>query len=307
MRPSSLFTLFPPPYQGRRLFHRETIRNASLTLSEYTLQTHGAVPLHEQAFHLMYNGSLSDMSPEADILLMKGNTGMSAVLFDNPHYRQQLQEMGLRPETAFHCAMNFLFQPTMAVQMHFQREFEIMSSDIFKVAIQLRLGNYFTAGNSSLHARFAGEKHAEPELKSVQHFFSCAEELAQTFNIRGEQVAWLVVSDSLDIPRLASEAYPERVLTQAVQPGHVAATEGQAKQLAMIQAAGEHWLVGMTDYQVISAKGGFGKTGALRKQSWHTMYRLPVNHVPLPGEVVCNGLDTHALDYGDVAQWAPFV
>ena len=263
--------------------------------------------MHEHAFRLIHNGSLNDLSPEADVLYATGNTGISAVLFDNPHYQKQLHSMGLRPEAAFHCAMNYLFQPSVAVRTHFEREFDIMSSDRFKVAIQLRLGDYFTAGSADLPARFAGVKLAEPELGSLRHFFECAEQLEETFNVENQEAIWFLISDSLEVRQLASAAYPKKVVTHVVQPGHVAATEGHAQVSAMIQAAGEHWLLGMTDYQVVSAIGSFGKTGSLRNPSWHTMYRLPVNHVYKPGEVVCDGLSTRALDYGEISQWAPFV
>ena len=291
------------------MFHicRHTTKNASLSFSHYELGTSGSLPQGHPIFDLIHNGSLSKLFLDADILDMAGNVGISATLFDNPHYRQHLSLMGLRHETAFGCALDYLFEPSMVVQKQFRHEFEVMSSHAFKVAIQLRLGDSYTAGNASLHYRFANNKNAEAELSSVQHFFDCAEQLDQTFNIQRRDIVWFLVSDSLDIRRLAKEAWPGKILTQEVQPGHVAATSGQDQTLAMIQAAGEHWLVGMTDYQIVSVEGSLGKTGALRKNSWHTMYRLSTSNVPEPGEVVCDGVHTRALDYGQISQWAPFI
>ena len=267
--------------------------------------TTGALPLGNEIFEMAYNGSLRKLSPHADIIKIRGNTGIIAALFDNPYYRQYFVSMDFHPEDAFRCAVNFLFKPTNAVQEHFKHEFGRLGADHFSIGIQLRLGDSYLTG--AAERKNFEQRHAAPELHNVQHFFDCAEQIEQSFDINGQEPVWYLVSDSLEIRQRASEAYGEKIMTHLTQPGHVWATDGQTQHAAMIQAAGENWLFGMTDYQIVSSISGFGKTGAMRKHSWHTIYRLTVHQIPESGEVFCNGLTTHSLDFGELARWPPFV
>lgn len=57
---------------------------------------------------------------------------MVVELFNNPNYRHELFEMGLRPETGFGCAFWFLFEPNLAVQRMFADELAVLS-DQFNV------------------------------------------------------------------------------------------------------------------------------------------------------------------------------
>ena len=242
---------------------------------------------------MVHTGSVLDLFPDSDVIHMHGNVGTTALLFDNPHYRRHFMALGLRPEDAYRCAMEFLFTPTAAVLEHFKQEFDIMAGDKFKIAIQMRLGDSFLTGKAAPGLRHTNQKHASAELRNVQHFFDCAEQLEKTYKTDDQDCVWFVVSDSLEIRRQASEAYAPKVMTRVTQPGHVIAKQEHSQTKAMIEAAGKHWLLAMTDYQNISEVGGFGKTGALRKHSWHTIYRLPVDRIPEAGEFVCDGLITH--------------
>ena len=151
--------------------------NESLSTAGVFLSTVGDLPTQERAFQILRNGSLTDLEPEAAVLHVYGNLGVSRILFDNPHYRKQLLAMGLHPGAAYRCAMSYLFTPTKAVQRHFQKEFETLSGDHFKIGIQMRLGDSFLAGNPDVPQLEVTQKHAEAVLRSVQHFFDCAEQL----------------------------------------------------------------------------------------------------------------------------------
>lgn len=65
--------------------------------------------------------------------------GVTLRLFDNPVAKPRLLEMGLRPETAFGCALNFLLQPHPIVREQFAHEFEVLSNpSLLKIGIQVR-------------------------------------------------------------------------------------------------------------------------------------------------------------------------
>jgi hypothetical protein len=61
---------------------------------------------------------------EEPTVFVASNRGRSFRLFDNPHHRQQLAAMGLRPETAFGCAFRFLFAPNEATLKTHEAEFQ---------------------------------------------------------------------------------------------------------------------------------------------------------------------------------------
>ena len=254
----------------------------------------------------MVNGTLDDML-DVGVIYMSGNVGISNFLFDNPHYKHRLASMGMHPDNAFRCAMNFLFAPSQAVQKKFADEFQVMSNTSkFKIAIQLRLGDSFLNGRAD--KMISDERRTEPDLQNIQHFFACAETLEQTFMSTSEKAIWFVVSDSLEVRRIANATFPDKVITRVVQPEHVYAAEEHTKLTAMIETAGEHWLIGMSDYQIISRYGNFGKTASLRKHAWHTIYRLPVEpHLLQADETVCNGLTARAVDFGEMSRGAPFI
>ncbi len=122
-----------------------------------------------------------------------------------------------------------------------------MTGDSMKIGIQVRLGDGYLRGGV-----FEEQKHAEASLLAVQHFFECAEQLQSAFRQPGQDVVWLLISDSLDIRSLSKTAYGDKLLVKLDEPSHVAGMTGHEQNQAMIAAAGEHWLFGLADYHVIS-------------------------------------------------------
>lgn len=257
------------------------------------------MPTDEPAFHMVRNGSLEDLGDGANVVTMFGNVGVINVLFNNPLYKTQLYKMGLRPEIAYGCAMEYLFTPSLAVKEHFHDEILTMTGDSMKIGIQVRLGDGYLKGGV-----FEEQRHANATLDAVQHFFECAEQLQATFGQPWQKVVWLLLSDSLDIRSLTKTSYGAKVLVKLDEPSHVAGMSGHEQNQAMIAAAGEHWLFGLADYHVISSIGGFGRSAALRSQTWNTVYKLDVyqNNV-----VQCDGLNMKPLSWDEIANTAPFV
>ena len=65
--------------------------------------------------------------------------GKSVSLFSNPAHAPTLYGMGLRPETAFGCALNFLFRPHAAIRQPFERELAMLERpDTLTIGMQIR-------------------------------------------------------------------------------------------------------------------------------------------------------------------------
>jgi hypothetical protein len=65
------------------------------------------------------NNNITETDPLKPYIFMKTNRGVTGKLFDNPYHSKQLYSMGLRPETIFGCALNFLFRPKNEVRNEF--------------------------------------------------------------------------------------------------------------------------------------------------------------------------------------------
>lgn len=63
----------------------------------------------------------------------------SVGLFDNPYYREQMFALGLRPETAYGCAYNFLLYPQPQVWKQLFLMLILFEQLAFEHRIRLRL------------------------------------------------------------------------------------------------------------------------------------------------------------------------
>ena len=242
---------------------------------------------------LLHNKSLELFGADADVVKVTGNMGIINILFDNPLYTKVLYTMGLRPETAFGCAVDFLFAPSTAVRKYFAHEFQVMSSSKLKIGIQIRLGDGHLNGGTDV-------KYAEASLKGVDHFFDCAQHLASEYG--DLDAIWLLVSDSVEVRKQAKAKYGDLLMTKLDSPGHSKHTTGTEQIQAMIYAAGEHWLFGMADYHIISNMNSFGKSGALRSRKWHSIYQMDVRTT---NGMMCEGKS--AVEFSQLLLIPPFI
>jgi hypothetical protein len=87
---------------------------------------------------------------------------------------QALFKMGLRPETAFACAYNFLFAPNDAVKAAFRTEFDRLGTtaddDVLKIGINFRLGDWTFDP--------AIDKQIVKNLRVMEGAIECAEAIA---------------------------------------------------------------------------------------------------------------------------------
>jgi hypothetical protein len=103
-------------------------QDKDLPHAERAYPTDGSVDTSRYAsVYLANNNSYNDelfrrtdlrtVYPDHPVIFVTSNRGRTYRLFDSPHHRRALGEMGLRPETAFGCAFRFLFQPNSAVMV----------------------------------------------------------------------------------------------------------------------------------------------------------------------------------------------
>ena len=238
------------------------------------LSTSGEFPENEPFLQLVQNGSLLDAWADIDVWHVRGNVGFISILLDNPHYKTRYFDDGLRPCDAYGCALNYLFAPSTEMKRYFAHEVKVMSSNWLIVGVQIRLGD----------SSFAGEDPSTEVLYNLKHFFECAEYLIDKHRQLHQNATMFLISDSLNVRKQAKHVYGEQLMTKVDQPGHVG--KGAPQRQAMIQAAGEHWLFGMANFHIISSRGSFGRSGALRSRQWHSVYSMDVDS---DGGELCGG------------------
>lgn len=115
----------------------------------YGLRTIGD-PLEGYPFDVFRRGDLNSFGTNADVIYVsRCNGGVVVPLFVNAIYRRQLFRMGLRPETAYGCMFNFLFDILPAVREMFAREIPIIEdSSSIKIGIQIRTGDEIEAATA---------------------------------------------------------------------------------------------------------------------------------------------------------------
>ncbi len=219
------------------------------------------------------DGDLASKAEQAETVVFWKGSGKTFALFDNPHYKKRLLAMGLRPDTAVGCALNFLFEPNAAVKAVFEREFTSLSSpQLLRIGIQIRTSSYSDA------AFFDKEKAAEQlHMSFWDAWFECAQQIEGDNVVANRQVLWYLLSDSQPLREFAKEKFGDKLLVtipgEGMALGHSTWGADDPYQ-SFISAAGENWLFGMTDYQVVTGASYFGKVGALRSMGWHNLYSL---------------------------------
>lgn len=260
-------------------------------LSKYVLagvQTDGPEPLEAFPFNVFRSGNLSTLGEADDVIYVAHcNAGIIVPLFDNPLYKQKLFDMGIRPETAFGCMFNFLFNLAPELRGLFTPQINIMQDNtIVKIGIQIRTGD-----DAMSHQRSDDPSDAEAEAIIAPHFavFECAEEVeARVRRATNKEVIWFLLSDSILLRKSAITKYGNKVLTDVGsidELKHLRKSSGGGGTAAMRYAAAEHWLFSLADYHVCN-RGGFGKTAAIASMKWNFYYTVHLG---------CKAVNVHDL------------
>ena len=217
---------------------------------------------------LFANGDVTSMAEQSDTVVFWKGTGQTFRLFDNPYHRNELQNMGLRPDIAVGCALNFLFEPNTAVKTLFRREIQALSQpSTLKIGVQIRTSSYSDAA-------FFDKDKAVQDLSFWDPWFECAQQIEDSNLVRDTGVLWYLISDSQPLREYAKAKYGDKLCVTMPGDGMTLdhSTWGSSGYDGFISAAGENWLFGMTDYQVVTGASNFGKIGAMRSMGWHNLY-----------------------------------
>ena len=208
-----------------------------------------------------------------DTVYITLNRGMTVSIFNDPVARQRLPELGLSKRTTFGCLYKYLFRPNAQVFSRFPAEFAALSDTFaLKIGIQLRTGDLANLADAS----------PRTSIEVFKAFFDCAHEIEETRRRPGQRVIWYFISDSLPLRSAVAAEFKGKVLveTSGVDTSH-SAKETSRQGRGAVSAdtyqsiAGEHWLFGMTDYQVISFDSGIGRAAAfLGHKRANTVYTI---------------------------------
>ncbi|GLC46871.1 hypothetical protein PLESTM_001936600 [Pleodorina starrii] len=188
-----------------------------------------------------------------------GKYGATVTMFHNIHHQRTLYEkFRLRPSTAFGCMYNYLFFPkpeTLAVVQN--QVWEVLAAELV-IGVQIRTDDRYMRNNADMDP-----SAVEPYKKN----FACAQSLERALGVSASpslKVRWLLVADSGTVRHRALEWYGDKIITYtASKPTHVSSS-GTEDILGSRLAAAEHWMFGMTDYQVIAWWSGYGRTASMR-------------------------------------------
>ena len=226
----------------------------------------------DEVFSMFSLKNLSDLGSDKEILFFTLNRGATVRLFDNSYHSEQLHRMGLTPETAFGCAIDFLFQPVPAIIDTIKPLLQTLRHAT-TIGIHIRVGDHVFQGTD------------ETDIGKYNSFFECAQQIESRMltanNVQeghlnandqqpAKRVKWLLFSDSIKLRQRACEIYGDKV---HVMPGmqvqhsygqHGVHEKATATKRGFLNAATEHWLLGLTDVHVIDSYSGFGLSGAMR-------------------------------------------
>lgn len=191
-------------------------------------------------------------------VLFVANLGLTHTLFSNVHHYNELYRMGLRPETAFGCAMNFLFSPHPHVMRPYANIIsKLVDPRVMTVGVQVRVGDHVLGVDGSV------------DLSMYDGFFECADRVKQDFGHVSKPTFYFLVSDSVAVRRHGIRRWGKQALTLPVVAQHVSRNES-----SMEHAVAENWLLGMCHTFVVSRFSGFGRTAVARSMRWGAVFTL---------------------------------
>jgi hypothetical protein len=158
---------------------------------------------------------------------------------------------------------------------------------VLRIGIQIRSGDKVIGKEANGTVKQQGVLTLNDVLKPSAHFFKCAERLEAAFAAPGQKVIWFLNSDSQAVRQAAKAVYGDKLLTDDslgvvhVQRGLIKqdAAEGKLKW-ALQHSLGSILTLSLTDVQIITAKSGFGRTGAWLADRRDRMYELSRKNKP---------------------------
>jgi hypothetical protein len=226
---------------------------------------------------------------DVNYIYVQSNRGVSYSMFSNPYHRQQLLAWGLTPETAFSCAMEYLFKEKSiscdATCQHLKNSvFSARQQGKAVIGVQVRVGdNVMKTGSDNT------------SLAIATNHFKCASDIARDiYASSGSQSVLYFLSDSLSLARNVLNFYGDSVIADSeTKPVHVGSScnrggkcySKEDKALIVRQTVNRMILFSLTDYQVVAEHSGFGMMSAWMNRARpieHRIYRV------LRGNINCS-------------------
>lgn len=256
--------------------HLDSLTQHSIDNFTFSYRPDGSIAMHGEQIEVFRRGDLAGIGGDANVVHWHLCNGGAVVdLFSNPYHKAELFRMGLRPDTAYACALGFLFSPNRGVQDMFPAEAAIMAdADALKIGIQIRTGDHSMAMQRQ---GVPSQEEAAAEVGLYQPWFECAAAVERRASPgRHQRVIWYVISDSEWLRKCAAVVFGSKVMSSmgsCPTIRHVRHAVGGGGAAAAMCAVGEHWLFSLADYH-ITHQGGFGRSAAVLSGKWDNMYSL---------------------------------
>lgn len=205
---------------------------------------------------------------DTEQLYVTGNRGFSYNIFFNHHHRSKLVDMGLRPETTFKCAFDYLFKlrpETCGSRCRHIRD-QIVSEKnkgTIVIGVQVRMGDQVFESSFDF-TQSAASKPAKDSL-------ACARRLSKRFIAAGRNVKFFFISDSVQLRATAKRFFGDQLITdEAADVKHIYENiqDSQSRQKAAIRSAmADMYLFSLANLHVITYTSGFGQKAAFLSES----------------------------------------
>ncbi|ORY90938.1 hypothetical protein BCR35DRAFT_275012 [Leucosporidium creatinivorum] len=188
------------------------------------------------------------------------NRGTVLRSFSYPSIRPQLDQLGLTATTAYSCLLPYLIRPKKSA-LEFINQYTSFFAlpSVFVVGVQIRTGDF------SLRLDTFDSNQTVSRYSS---FFTCAEAVSRTYAHPSQKIIYYLLSDSHALKEEALRMFPERVVVSGLSQSHPEIEKAESgwgwegvKGAAdgMMGSVVEMWTFAATDFQILTARSGFGK------------------------------------------------
>jgi len=263
--------------------------------------------LYDEGF--LYTNFTSNYE-DIDTLMYSIQNGKILRMSENLFHKQQIYDMGIRPDTAFGCAYEYLFKPKPKIinmvkniydKMGIKRNYYIGHDnklpkelirnnkvEPIRIGIQIRTGDDTFKGNSNICSEDS------LKLPKIAQYFECAKELEEDIfkrsstlkhkdlslsqedkTLEKRPVYWYLLTDCKILRDLAKKEWPKKVFTVTDQNiNHVQLTHDQNTYNFVFA---EHWFFGEMDYHIITKNSSYGRTASLRRKLFNHIFDIEIS------------------------------
>jgi hypothetical protein len=264
----------PLKFQARNRNYNQSILD---TKEYFAVNTIDDFRLQDKLLRRDLNEVLGGLN-EFKTVFLSSNRGKTIRIFENDNHNKVLKEMGLTPYNAFGCLVNYLLKPKEDIFIPVLEEYKKMTStdtNTLKITIQIRVGDWL----------WTSTDHNSLNVDRFLPYFSCAQQIEDFANIdkKYTNVIWYLLTESIALRKSAKQRYGDKILTNLN-----ITTEHSSKEQSVCEtntncavshtgfktAAAEWWLMGYSDYFVITRYSGYGRSAAFRSLKKDNIYTV---------------------------------